>query len=138
MRPRRFHDSLGTFRSASRYGRPCDPSRRAATPVCRLHPVSEPPPSPGSDWATQAIDSLESIITAIKAKTSDPLVKLAHTVVYALAGVGLVFATLLLFTMAAVHFWSGHWHVWVLYMGLGGMFFLGGLFLRTFRAPRRS
>ena len=92
-----------------------------------------------SDWATQVVDTLESVVGAVKAKTTDPALNIVRTVVYALMAVGLVFATLLLLTIGSVRLLDAYLPlgVWLSYLVLGGIFFVAGLFVWSKRTIKR-
>ena len=93
----------------------------------------------GSDWATQVVDTLESVVGAVKAKTTVPALNLVRTVVYALMGVGLAFATLLLLTIGSVRLLDAYLPqgVWLAYLILGGIFFAVGLSVWSKRSVKR-
>lgn len=94
--------------------------------------------SSSSDWTTQAIDTLQSVIDAIKSKTSNPLLKIARALIYALLALGLVITFLLMVTIGFVRLADGYLpgQVWAVYLPLGGIFFLAGLLAWTKRAKR--
>ena len=102
--------------------------------------MSEPSPSTAPDWATQAIDSLESVIGAVKAKTSDPLVKFGRTAVYALLASGLLIAVLVLSTIGLLHLLTGYLRqqAWAVDLIIGGIFLLAGMFCWSKRKPRAA
>ena len=101
--------------------------------------VADETSAPGSDWATQVVDTLESVVGAVKAKTTVPVLNLVRTVVYALMGIGLVFATLLLLTIGSVRVLDAYLPqgVWLAYLILGGIFFAAGLFVWAKRSVKR-
>ena len=97
--------------------------------------MSEAPPS--TDWTTQAIDTLQSVIDAIKSKTSNPLIKVVRTVTYGLMAIGMLIAILLLLTIGFVRLLDGYLpgQVWAVYLPLGGIFLAFGLFLWSKKRP---
>ena len=101
--------------------------------------VADETSASGSDWATQVVDTLESVVGAVKAKTTVPALNLVRTVVYALMGIGLVFATLLLLTIGSVRVLDAYLPqgVWLAYLILGGIFSVAGLFVWSKRSVKR-
>ena len=93
----------------------------------------------GADWAAQVVDTLENVVKAVKSKTTDPALNLVRTVVYALMGVGLALATLLLLTIGSVRVLDAYLPqgVWLAYLILGGIFLVAGLFVWSKRTAKR-
>ena len=93
----------------------------------------------GADWAAQVVDTLENVVNAVKSKTTDPALNLVRTVVYALMGVGLALATLLLLTIGSVRVLDAYLPqgVWLAYLILGGIFLVAGLFVWSKRTAKR-
>ena len=93
------------------------------------------PASRGDDWATTTADTIERVIGSVRSKTADPLDKLARGVVYGLLAAFLGFAVLVLTLIMVVRglvialdlVWQPE--VWPVYLVLGGIFVLAGLFL---------
>ena len=92
-----------------------------------------------SDWATQVVDTLEGVVGAIKSKTTEPALNVVRTIVYALMGVGLGFAALLLMTIGAVRMLDAYLPqgVWLAYLLIGGIFLIVGLLAWSKRTAKR-
>jgi hypothetical protein len=95
-----------------------------------------PPPASGRDWTTEAADRIESVVTAVRDKTTVPVQKVAAVVVYGLvAGVLGIMAILLLavggfrLLFAYLPFHPEGRRVWTTYMALGAIFCVVGGFL---------
>ena len=73
------------------------------------------------DWVSQALDTLEGVIDAIRSKTSEPLLKVVQMVVFGMLAAGLAFTMLLLLTIGFVRMLDAYlprefgWHIssWV-------------------------
>ena len=92
-----------------------------------------------SDWATQVVDTLEGLVGTIKSKTSEPALNVVRTIVYALMGLGLAFAALLLMTIGAVRLLDAYLPqgVWLAYLLIGGIFLVFGLLAWSKRTAKR-
>jgi len=90
------------------------------------------------DWTVQAADTIESVVGAVRSKTTDPLVGISRWVVYgALAAiVGLVAATVAIIGLVRVLDVVLPGQVWVVYVILGGIFTAAGFVLWS-RRPKR-
>ena len=93
------------------------------------------PARPGDDWATTTADTIERVIDRVRSKTADPLQRAAKLVVYGLL-TGLVSVTIVVLVLIALVrglvilldlVWEPE--VWVVYLVLGGIFSVAGLFL---------
>ena len=101
---------------------------------------------PGSDgdedWAATTADAIDRAIQSVRAKTADPLERVAHLVVYGLlAGIVGIAVTVLLVVAAfrgLVEFLDLVWQpeVWLAYVILGGIFVIVGLLVWTRRTPK--
>ena len=104
-------------------------TRLASIPGVNSGPAS----TSDNDWASQVVDTLESIVGAVKSKTSDPANKFARTVVLALMAAGLGLAALLMLTIGGVrllvNYLPMHNDAWLAYLLLGMFLLLLGLFV---------
>lgn len=93
--------------------------------------TSSAPPAPSPDWAAQTADSIERAVAAVRAKTAEPLEKVALTLVYGLVAGIVGVAAMVLGAVALVRVLDllipGD--VWAAHALVGGIFVLGGLFL---------
>ena len=115
-----------------------------ATPGPAAPPV--PTTAPRDDWAAQAADTIDRVVTGIGDKTTKPLIAVAAAVVYGviLAAVGatiLVLVAIALVRLAVVYnpFIDDYpRRVWVAEAVWGGIFSLIGLFVWRKRRPKNK
>ena len=91
------------------------------------------------DWAKQIVDTLDSVIGAVRSKTSDKAVGLVKVIVYALLAAGIGTSVMLLMTIGFVRvvdiLLPGA--VWSSYLLLGGIFFVVGALFWSRRSKSR-
>jgi sulfite exporter TauE/SafE len=99
--------------------------------------TASPPPGTGHDWTAEAADRIESVVTAVRDKTTVPVQKIAAMVVYGLVAglLGAAALILLIVGLFRLHvylpFHPEGRRVWISYMALGAIFAaLGGLLWR--------
>ena len=92
----------------------------------------------GSDWTVQAADTIESVVVAVRSKTTDPLVGVSRWIVYGtlVAIVGVVALTVAIIGIVRVLDVVLPGEVWVVDVILGGIFTLAGVFLWSRRRKR--
>ena len=100
-------------------------------------------PQPAApDWTTQAADTVERVVSAVRDRTTVPLTTVARAIVYGLlaAFLGLTTAILLVIALVrAVDIYTGDGRVWIAHAALGGIFTLVGLLLlRKATASRKG
>jgi hypothetical protein len=100
--------------------------------------VDSTPARVTDDWAVQTADSIERLVETVRSNTSDRLVSVARLVVFGLLAAmlgtfGLVFLVDFVVRILDSYIPSG---VWAVYLLLGGIFTLVGLYLWT-RAWKR-
>jgi hypothetical protein len=94
-----------------------------------------PPPANDHDWTAEAADRIESVVTAVRDKTTVPIQKVAAGLVYGLVcGVlGVVLAVLLLVGLFRLHVYLPYHpegrRVWTTYVAFGAIFVASGGFL---------
>lgn len=91
----------------------------------------------GPDWAAQIVDTLDSVVGAVRSKTSEPLVKVARYLVYGVIMIALGVAALLLLTIGlvrAIDLWIPG-RVWSVHLLLGLLFVIAGRILWAKRKP---
>lgn len=86
---------------------------------------------PQSDWAAQAADRIEGLVTSIRAKTSDRLIGVARLLVYGILAAIMGVMALVLFTIASVRALDEliPRGVWIPYLVMGAIFVAAGSFL---------
>ena len=87
-----------------------------------------------SDWTTQAADTIEKTVVAVRDRTVEPAQRAANAVVYGTLAACCVFTALLLLAVALFRVLTLAVPVWAAWMILGGIFIAGGVFCWTRRA----
>ena len=92
------------------------------------------------DWVSQAINTLESGVDAIRSKTSEPLAKIVQAVVFGMLALGVGILALLLLTIGAVRALDAYLPqgVWMAYLVIGAVFTLVGFALWRLRHNPQS
>jgi hypothetical protein len=103
-------------------------------------------PAARDDWAVQAADTIERVVTGVRDKTTVPLTTVARALVFGLLAAAMGTTALVLLSVGLVRvlvtYLAGPLDsharaVWVTEGGLGGIFTLVGLFVWTKRrAPK--
>ena len=90
------------------------------------------------DWSAQTADTIESVVENIRTKTAVPLTTVARGLVYGLVATVMALAALVLVTILLVRILDAYipGGVWIVDVGLGGLFTLGGAFLWSKRSVR--
>ena len=91
-----------------------------------------------SEWTTQAADTIEKTVVAIRDRTVEPATRAANYVVYGVFAACCALTALLLLTIVMFRALTYAMPVWAAWMLLGGIFVLGGLFCWTRRAGGSS
>lgn len=93
--------------------------------------MNQTPPQE-SDWAAQLVDGLESIIDAVRSKTTEPVTRIVRYLVFGVMAAGVGITALMLLTIGAVRgldaLIPGKHTIWAADFILGGMFLLIGSF----------
>jgi hypothetical protein len=93
-----------------------------------------------TDWTTEAVDTIDKVVGAVRERTVLPAHRFSRLVVFAtLAAFCAVTAIVLLVLVAfrgAVLVAQGE--VWAVWLVLGGIFVLAGLFFWAKRSPRST
>lgn len=104
--------------------------------------TSSPAGDTGRDWTVEVTDKVESVVGAIRDKTTVPITKVARAVVFglvvatgAVVGVVLVVVALLRLLDVYLPFDPYGRRVWVAYAALGAIFVLVGAFCWSKRSP---
>jgi hypothetical protein len=95
-------------------------------------------PALPDDWAAQAADSIEQVVTTLRDRTAAPLTMVVRTLVYGLLAAIVGVAGLVLLAIGAVRALDVYLpeDVWAAHLVTGGIFTLAGLFLWAKRAAR--
>ena len=86
-----------------------------------------------SEWTTQAADTIEKTVVAIRDRTVEPATRAANIVVFGVFGACCAVTALFLLTIVTFRALTYAMPVWAAWMVLGGIFVAGGLFLWTRR-----
>ena len=87
-----------------------------------------------SEWTTQAADTIEKTVVAIRDRTVEPATRAANYVIYGVFAACCVLTAVLLLTIVLFRVLTYAMPVWAAWMLLGGIFVLAGVFLWTRRA----
>lgn len=114
---------------------PSAPGGPASGPSASSGPSSGGSASSGSDWTVQVADTIESVVSSVRQKTTVPLETVARALVYGvlIAVMGTMAAVLAIIIL--VRLGSYLMPVWGVYAILGGIFTALGLFLWRKRRP---
>jgi uncharacterized protein YacL len=92
-----------------------------------------------ADWTTDAVDTLENVVAAVRDKTVVPAQKATKAVVFGLLVAFFVLTALFMLAIALFRVLvvlTGE--VWASYLILGGIFVLAGAFVWRLRSPRNE
>jgi hypothetical protein len=92
-----------------------------------------------ADWTTDAVDTLENVVAAVRDKTVIPAQKATKAVVFGLLVAFFVLTAVFMLAIALFRVLvvlTGE--VWASYLILGGIFVLVGAFVWTLRSPRNE
>jgi hypothetical protein len=87
-----------------------------------------------SEWTSQAADTIEKTVVAIRDRTVKPAQQAARAVVYGVFAACCALTALLLVTIVAFRVLTYAVPVWAAWMLIGGIFIGGGVFSWTRRA----
>jgi hypothetical protein len=87
-----------------------------------------------SEWTSQAADTIEKTVVAIRDRTVAPAQRAAMAVVYGVFAACCAATALLLLTIVVFRVLTYVMPVWAAWMLIGGIFVAGGTFLWTRRA----
>ena len=93
--------------------------------------AASPAPAAGDDWAAQTADTIERVVGSVRAKTAEPLEKVARAAVYGLVAAIVGVAAAVLGAVALVRILDVviPGGVWSAHALTGGIFTAAGLFL---------
>ena len=99
------------------------------------------PPTP--DWTVEVADRIESVVGAVRDRTTVPITKVARVAVFGLLAAVAALAAMILLVIAAIRlhvylpFHPAGRQVWAVYAALSAIFLLAGAFTWRKRTPRR-
>jgi hypothetical protein len=86
-----------------------------------------------SEWTSQAADTIEKTVVAVRDRTVEPATRAANYMVYGVFAACCVLTAVLLTTIVLFRVLTYAMPVWAAWMLLGGIFVLAGMFLWTRR-----
>jgi hypothetical protein len=102
-------------------------------------------PSAPPEWTTQVTDRIVGVVDSVKAKTTLKVVGIVRIVVYGLVAAVAGLLGLLLLLLTVLRLWDNYApihplgrRVWLAYVVLGGLFFLGGLLMWRLRTKQQE
>lgn len=92
----------------------------------------------GNDWTVHVADTIESVVTSVRDKTTVPIVTAARGVVYGLVAGVFGVAIAILMTITLIRVLDIVLPIWATYLLLGGIFLLAGALLwrKAWSKPR--
>lgn len=109
--------------------------------MARLGDPRAPALADGTDWTTQAADTVERVVGGIRDKTTVPLTTVARALVFGLLAAVMGVAALVLVAIALVRILDTYLpgNVWAAHLLVGGIFTAaGGFLLRKATASREK
>lgn len=99
-----------------------------ADPARSASPSGDSDPA-GPDWAEQIVDVVDSFVSNLRSKTTDPVARIGEFILLGFMVTGLALAALLLLVIALfkVAVFATRGEVWLSYLVLGGISFIAGL-----------
>jgi hypothetical protein len=94
-----------------------------------------------SDWTTEAVDTIEKVVGAVRERTVVPANRATRWIVYGLLMAFCVLAASILLVFGAFRaadVYLAKERVWAVWTALGGIFVLAGAFLWLKRSPRSN
>lgn len=93
-----------------------------------------------ADWTTEAVDTIEKVVGAVRERTVVPAHRVTRVVVYGMFAAFAVVAALVLLILGAFRgvVLAAQGEVWAVWLGLGGIFVLLGFFFWAKRSPGSS
>jgi len=87
-----------------------------------------------SEWTSQAADTIEKTVVAVRDRTVEPATRAANYMVYGVFAACCALTALLLITIVLFRVLTYAMPVWAAWMLLGGIFVVGGMFCWTRRS----
>jgi hypothetical protein len=80
------------------------------------------------DWATQLVDTFESAVDTVRAKTSEPATKFVKYAVFAVMALGVIMLLVAFLIIGLIRFADSYlpYGVWLAYFVIGAVFVLIG------------
>ena len=91
-----------------------------------------------SEWTSQAADTIEKTVVAVRDRTVEPATRAANYMVYGVFAACCLFTAFLLGSIVLFRVLTYAMPVWAAWMVLGGIFVAGGMFCWTRRSGGSS
>jgi hypothetical protein len=93
-----------------------------------------------TDWTTEAVDTIEKVVGAVRERTVLPAHRVSRLVVFGALAVFCVLTAVILLVLVAfrIAVIIAQGEVWAAWLVLGGIFVLVGLFAWSKRSPRST
>lgn len=91
-----------------------------------------------SEWTTQAADTIEKTVVAIRDRTVEPATRAANMVIYGVFAACCAVTALFMLSIVTFRALTYAMPVWAAWMVEGGIFIAGGVFLWTRRTGGSS
>jgi hypothetical protein len=104
----------------------------------RTAPPALPPAAPDDDWTVEALDRIDALIEKVRSNSTDRLARIARLVVFGLLITIMAVTALVLVTIALVRALDEAipGRVWAVYLGLGAILAVVGVFLWSQKSPK--
>jgi predicted membrane channel-forming protein YqfA (hemolysin III family) len=91
-----------------------------------------------TDWTTEAVDTIEKVVGAVRERTVIPARRATKAIVFGFLAAFCIFPALVLLVFGAFRGGAliAQGEVWAVWLALGGIFLLLGVFFWLKRSPR--
>ena len=91
-----------------------------------------------TDWTTEAVDTIEKVVGAVRERTVVPAHRATKFIVFGFLAAFCIVPALVFLTLGAFRggVLMAQGEVWTVWLALGGIFLLAGLFFWLKRSPR--
>jgi hypothetical protein len=90
-----------------------------------------------TDWTTEAVDTIEKVVGAVRERTDIPAHRFTRAIVFGFLAAFCILPALVLLILGAFRGGAilAQGEVWAVWLALGGIFLLAGLFFWLKRSP---